>query len=265
MDAAGQRILVTGGGSGIGRAVAVAMAQAGARVLITGRRLAALEETVALAGVTSGELELLPGDVQDAVAVRGAVDQIAERFGGIDGVVNAAGIVRIERSEDLTDEALLDVLDTNLVGAFRVTREAGRHMLAARSGSIVHIGSLAGLGGFPGRLAYAVSKHALTGLVRTLAAEWGPSGVRVNAVAPGFVRTPMNDRAAASGALDLDALVLRTPARRRAEPEEMVGPIQFLLSPAASFVTGEILLADGGWRAQSGLVNEYSAPRQDSA
>ncbi|MGI8701409.1 MAG: SDR family NAD(P)-dependent oxidoreductase, partial [Nocardioidaceae bacterium] len=179
----------------------------------------------------------------------------------LDGVVNAAGVAQFGHSEEVDDADFLHVLDVNLVGAFRVSRAAGRVMLACGRGSIVHIGSITSIGGFAGRAAYSASKHGVLGLTRTLAAEWGASGVRVNAVAPGFVRTPMTDRAIARGVLDLAAIEARTPLGRRAEPEEMVGPILFLLSGAASYVNGECLVADGGWTASVGPPTHFVETR----
>jgi NAD(P)-dependent dehydrogenase (short-subunit alcohol dehydrogenase family) len=261
----GRRVLVTGGGSGIGRAVALGAARAAARVVVAGRRLDALHETRDEARAENLEMDVISADVTDTSSVDRLVAASREVLGGLDGLVNAAGIASIQRSEDVTDEEFLRVLDVNLIGAFRLSRAAGRHMLSCGRGSIVHIGSLTSAGGFPGRTAYAVSKHGVLGLTRSLASEWGSSGVRVNAVVPGFVRTPMTDRAFARGLLDLGAIESRTPLRRRAEPAEIVGPVLFLLSDAASFVTGECLVADGGWLSYVGPVNEFADARSADA
>lgn len=153
------------------------------------------------------------------------------------------------------------MLNVNLVGAFRLSREVGRLMLEQHSGSIVHIGSLSAIGGFPGRLAYSASKHGLLGLSRTLAAEWGASGIRVNVVAPGYVTTPMTEFAVTQGLLDGDAIVAQTPLGRWAMPEEMAGPVTFLLSDAARFVTGDCLIADGGWTASLAVTSEMADRR----
>ncbi|GAA1265181.1 hypothetical protein GCM10009677_16420 [Sphaerisporangium rubeum] len=257
----GTSLLVTGGGTGIGRAVALAAARHGARVTISGRRRDVLDDTAKTAAAEGLDLHTEIADVSDTASVDDLIAAVVTRQGGLDGVVNAAGVARFGPTEDLTDEDFLHVIDINLVGAFRVSRAAGRVMLANRRGSIVHIGSLTSLGGFAGRTAYGVSKHGVIGLTRTLAAEWGATGVRVNAVAPGFVRTPMTDRAITRGVLTLGHLEQRTPLGRRAEPEEMTGPILFLLSDAAGFVTGECLVADGGWTASVGPPTDFSAPR----
>lgn len=258
----GSALLVTGGGTGIGRAVALAACRSGAHVTVSGRRREVLEDTARAARAEGLELDIEVADVTSSASVADLIESVVARHDRLDGVVNAAGIARSGPSEDVDDEEFLHVLDVNLVGAFRVSRAAGRVMLARGGGSIVHIGSLTSVGGFAGRAAYSVSKHGVIGLTRTLAAEWGASGVRVNAVAPGFVRTPMTDRAIERGVLDLDAIERRTPLGRRAEPEDMVGPILFLLSDAAGYVNGACLVADGGWTASVGPPTHFAESRR---
>lgn len=253
----GRRVLVTGGGSGIGRAIALGACAAGARVVIAGRRPGALDE-VADRADGPGEVIPHPADVTDPGSVRGLVDAAATRLGGIDGLVNSAGLHSLARSVDLTDSELERILAVNLVGAFRVTREVGRVMLAAGSGSIVEVASLSGLGAFPGRLAYAVSKAGVAEMTRTLGAEWGRRGVRVNALVPGYVRTPIQDDLIARGEFDVAAIEARTPLGRRAEPEDMVGPTLFLLSDASGFITSHCLVVDGGWLPFVGPVDRYA-------
>jgi 3-oxoacyl-[acyl-carrier protein] reductase len=253
----GKHIVVTGGGSGIGRAIALGAVAAGAEVAVAGRRPDALSETRELAGDRAGSVVPIVADVTDPAAITGLAEECHRRWGRIDGLVNSAGIAQIGHAEQLGDEDFEHVLAVNVTGSFRAARDVGRWMLADGGGSILNIGSLTSVGGFPGRAAYAVSKHAVIGLTKALAAEWGSRGVRVNALIPGFVRTPMTDAAVRRGLLDLAALTARTPLGRRAEPEEMVGPALFLLSDAAQFVTGECLVADGGWTAYVGPVNDY--------
>jgi 3-oxoacyl-[acyl-carrier protein] reductase len=253
----GRRILVTGGGSGIGRAVALGAAQAGAEVIVSGRRGDQLDETCRLGAEAPGSLSAHPVDVTDPQSVAGLLAAVDACWPAVDGLVNCAGVTLIGYAEELSDADLVRVLDINLVGSFRMAREVGRRMIAAGAGSIVNVGSLTSLGGFPGRAAYAISKHGVVGLTKALAAEWGSRGVRVNALIPGFVRTPMTDAAVQRGLLQLSAIEARTPVGRRAGPEEMVGPVLFLLSDAASFVTGDCLVADGGWTSYVGPVNPY--------
>jgi NAD(P)-dependent dehydrogenase (short-subunit alcohol dehydrogenase family) len=254
----GHRLIVTGGGSGIGRAVALGACAAGARVVVAGRRAELLDEVVHSAS-GPGEMIAVPADVTEAQAVAGLVRTALSRLGGVDGLVNAAGVHSIGASTELDESELERVLRVNLVGAFRVTREVARVMIGAGSGSIVEIASLSGFGAFPGRLAYSVSKAGVVEMTRTLAAEWGHQGVRVNALVPGFVRTPIQESLIVRGLLDIQALEARTPLGRRAEPGEMVGPTLFLLSDAARFVTGHSLVVDGGWLPFVGPVDRYSA------
>jgi NAD(P)-dependent dehydrogenase (short-subunit alcohol dehydrogenase family) len=268
IDLRGAHVVVTGGGTGIGAAVALGAAAAGADVLVVGRRTEPLEEVVAQSKGSAGRISALSGDVAVRATARAVVDHCADLWPGdpngprVDGLVNAAGVARIGPAEDLTDDEFAEVLEINLMGSFRMSREVGRLMLDAGRGSIVNIGSLTSIGGFPGRAAYAVSKHGVIGLTKALASEWGASGVRVNAVSPGFVRTPMTDSAGRRGLLDFDAIARRTPLRRRASTTEMVGPILFLLSDAASFVSGTELVADGGWTSYVGPENPFADARR---
>jgi NAD(P)-dependent dehydrogenase (short-subunit alcohol dehydrogenase family) len=252
----GRRVLVTGGGSGIGRAIALGACAAGARVVIADVRAEGMDEVAASA---DGECKIVSilADITDPKSVRDLVDGCVAKLGGLDGLVNSAGVISLAHSEDVTDEEFERILAVNLVGAFRVTREVGRVMLAAGSGAIVEIASLSSFGAFPGRLAYSVSKAGVAEMTRTLAAEWARRGVRVNALVPGFVHTPANDALIARGEFDVTAIVARTPMGRRAEPEDMVGPALFLLSDASGFITSHSLVVDGGWLPFVGPVDKY--------
>jgi NAD(P)-dependent dehydrogenase (short-subunit alcohol dehydrogenase family) len=254
---AGRRALVTGAGSGIGRSIALGLGEAGAGVVLAGRRPEPLEEFAKELGAAGAEALAVPTDVRRGDEVRTLVAAAREQLGGLDAVVHAAGLHSLVRSAELDDDELISVLDANLVGAFRVVREAGRAMLDGGGGAVVTIASLAALGGFPGRIAYGISKSGVVSMTQTLGVEWADRGVRVNALIPGFVRTPISDGLVERGALDLEALERRTPIGRRAEPEEMVGPAVFLLSDAASFITGQCLVADGGWSAWMSPIDEY--------
>jgi 3-oxoacyl-[acyl-carrier protein] reductase len=253
----GRRALVTGGGSGIGRAIAIGLAEAGAGVVLAGRRPEPIEEAAEHVRAKGVEAAAVTADVRDPDQVRALVDATRSELGGLDALVHAAGVHSLARSVELDDEEVAEVVETNLVGAFRVAREAGKAMLAGGGGAVVTIASLAALGGFPGRAAYGISKAGVVSLTQTLGVEWADRGIRVNALVPGFVHTPMSDSLVDRGALDLDALERRTPMGRRAEPGEMVGPAVFLLSDSASFVTGQTLVADGGWSAWLSPIDEY--------
>jgi NAD(P)-dependent dehydrogenase (short-subunit alcohol dehydrogenase family) len=254
---AGRRALVTGAGSGIGRAIAIGLAEAGASVALAGRRPEAIEEAAEHVRAHGAEAVAIPADVRDPEQVRALLAGTREGLGGVDALVHAAGVHSLARSAELGDDELAAVIETNLIGAFRVAREAGKAMAEGGGGAIVMIASLAALGGFPGRAAYGISKAGVVSLTQTLGVEWADKGVRVNALVPGFIHTPMSDSLVERGALDLDALERRTPMGRRAEPEEMAGPAVFLLSDDAGFVTGQCLVADGGWSAFLSPIDEY--------
>jgi NAD(P)-dependent dehydrogenase (short-subunit alcohol dehydrogenase family) len=253
---AGRRALVTGAGSGIGRAIAIGLAEAGADVALAGRRPEAIEEAAEHVRAHGREGVAIPTDVRNTEEIQALVAGVRERLGGLDALVHAAGVHSLVRSAELTDDELDAVIETNLVGAFRIAREAGAAMVEG-GGAMVMIASLAALGGFPGRAAYGISKAGVVSLTQTLGVEWADRGVRVNALVPGFIHTPMSDSLVERGALDLEALERRTPMGRRAEPEEMAGPAVFLLSDDASFITGQCLVADGGWSAWLSPIDDY--------
>ncbi|HET6173165.1 MAG TPA: SDR family oxidoreductase [Gaiellales bacterium] len=237
----GRRILVTGASSGIGRAVAELCVAQGARVLATGRRADALEE---LDGVRRFACDLLePGAPEACVAA------CAEHLGGLDGVVHAAGtVLRGEDPRSTSDEQIGGILDANLVLPLRVARAS----LGAlqRGGSLVLLSSQLARIGAPGYASYCAAKGGVDALVRALAVDVGPDGIRVNAVAPGLVRTPM----AYMGRDNFDELVPgiaeRHPLRRIGEPADIAGPAAFLLSDAAAWITGQTIVVDGGFTIQ---------------
>jgi NAD(P)-dependent dehydrogenase (short-subunit alcohol dehydrogenase family) len=256
-DLAGRRAIVTGAGSGIGKAIAIGLGEAGAAVVLAGRRTEAIEEAAEHVRAHGAEAVPVSADVRKPEDVRALVATARERLGGLDALVHAAGVHSLARSSELSDEELTGVLESNLIGAFRMAREAGNAMVEEGGGAIVMIASLASLGAFPGRAAYGISKAGVVSLTQTLGVEWADRGVRVNALVPGFIHTPMSDSLVERGALDLEALERRTPMGRRAEPEEMVGPTTFLLSDSAGFITGQCLVADGGWSAWLSPIDEY--------
>jgi NAD(P)-dependent dehydrogenase (short-subunit alcohol dehydrogenase family) len=237
----GRRILVTGASSGIGRAIAEHCVTLGARVLATGRRAEALEE---LDGVRRYACDLLePGAPEACVA------EAVERLGGLDGVVHAAGtVLRGEDPRSSSDEQIEAILIANLALPQRVARAALGAL--GRGGSLVLLSSQLGRIAAPGYASYTAAKGGVDALVRALAVDVGPDGIRVNAVAPGVVRTPM----AYQGRENFDELVPaiaeRHPLRRIAEPEDMAGPVAFLLSDASRFITGQTIVVDGGYTIQ---------------
>ena len=236
----GQVALVTGGGTGIGAEVARRFADEGAAVVVMGRRPAPLECVAAEIGGAAA-----PGDVASTEDVRAAVDLAVERFGGLDVVVNGAGSESADWGE---------ALSIHVTGSYLVAREAIPRLLDRGGGSIVNIASVAALASSSGEPGYATSKAAVLGLTRSLAVRWGPHGIRVNTLCPGWVRTPMSERemdalAAARSLTREEAFGLVSsdlPLRRVAEPEEIAAACLFLASRESSFITGAVLVVDGG-------------------
>jgi NAD(P)-dependent dehydrogenase (short-subunit alcohol dehydrogenase family) len=185
-------------------------------------------------------------DVTDDASVDRLLDTIAQWSGGLDTLVTAAGVISRAESAWLASDSWQRVLDVNVGGTFRCCRAA--YSLLARSprAAIVTFGSLGSSLGMPKRLAYNASKSGVVGLTRTLASEWGPAGIRVNAVAPGFIETPMMRSGIEAGALDEELMLRRIPLRRLGTPEEVAAVVLFLASPAARYVTGSIISVDGG-------------------
>ncbi|AKH98870.1 dehydrogenase of unknown specificity, short-chain alcohol dehydrogenase like [Hoeflea sp. IMCC20628] len=244
-DFTGKVVLVTGAASGIGRATVEALVEAGAAVGIAdiqGDEVEALAQTIRGQG---GAVVGLPLDVRDATATERAVETLEAELGPIFGLVTAAGLSRPAPAEDMSEASWDLVMDTNLKGMFLSCQSAGRRMLDHGAGAIVNIGSVNSLGGFAGRSNYCSSKFGVAGLTDVLAIEWGRRGVRVNAVAPNGVDTPLV-RQGIPPKFVTDVLDDRTPMGRMALPGEIASVVLFLLSDAASYVSGSMLRVDGG-------------------
>ena len=242
----GKPILVTGGGSGIGRATALMAARSGAPVAILDVQAASAEATVQSIEAAGGKAIALACDVRDRAALERTVDAAEAALGPLYGLVPAAGISRPGRAEYATD-GWSDVVDINLTGLFHTVQAAGRKMLD-RGGAIVAISSTDGLGGHSGRASYSATKFGVIGLVRSLAIEWAQRGVRVNAVAPGVVDTPMIQRGIPPEHL-ADVFLDRIPMGRLSTADDQANVILFLLSDASAYVTGAVIPVDGGLSA----------------
>ena len=245
-DLTGKTALVTGASRGIGRAIAVGLARAGADVALSARDEALLGEVQGEVEAVGRRAVVLPADVTDADAcARLAADAIAG-LGALDVLVNnAGGSSYMGPFTDLRFKGWEKTMRLNVDSIVHLTQAVGRHMLERGSGSVVNVASVAGLKATPTLAAYGASKAAVISLTKTLAMEWGPSGVRVNALCPGWTKTDLNADLWADEGLAA-ARVSTTGLKRWAEAEEMVGPTLFLASDASSFVTGQALAVDGG-------------------
>jgi NAD(P)-dependent dehydrogenase (short-subunit alcohol dehydrogenase family) len=240
--------VITGAAQGIGRRTAELLAQRGYRVaMIDQRDPAAVVEAICGSG---GDAMGFAGDITDEAAVEDFAARVFERYGRVDVLVNNAGISHIAPAEQTSVADYRRVIEVNLVAPFLVARTFGTKMLEAGSGSIVNVASVAGLVAVADRAAYNASKHGLVGLTRTLAAEWGGHGVRVNAVCPGWVKTEMDVADQAGGSYSDADIVGRVPMARFASPDDVAHAIAFLADTTESgFVNGVTLSVDGGWAA----------------
>ncbi|MFD2720382.1 SDR family NAD(P)-dependent oxidoreductase [Hymenobacter monticola] len=239
----GKLALITGGGTGIGLAIAQCMAEAGATVVITGRREAVLQEAVATIGESA---EYVVNDVTDLSAIDALVAEVEASYGPLDILVNNAGINLKKPALEVTDEDFSRILHTNLHSVFALTRACASRMMARQQGVILMISSMAAYYGIDRVVAYAASKSAVEGMVKVLASEFSGQGVRVNAIAPGFIETAMSRTAMNSDPDRRDRAMRRTPMGKFGQPNDIGHAAVFLSSDAARYITGASLPVDGG-------------------
>ncbi|HEX7116447.1 MAG TPA: glucose 1-dehydrogenase [Steroidobacter sp.] len=244
-----QRAFITGAASGIGAAIATAFAAEGARVVIFDINAAAAEALARQLREEGREAIAVTGSVSNSADIERAFAQADAEFGSIDILINNAGVNAIVPTLELSDAAWDEVLNVNLRGAFLCARAAGTRMVRRRSGVILNISSIYGIVAAPQRLAYCTSKSAVAMMAKVLATEWSPYGIRVNALAPGYVQTPAITDMTASGALSQERLIARTPLGRLAEPAEIAEVAVYICSASAAYITGQVIGVDGGWTA----------------
>jgi NAD(P)-dependent dehydrogenase (short-subunit alcohol dehydrogenase family) len=243
----GKVCVITGAGRGLGAATAARMAEAGGRVAVLDLDAAAAEETAGALRERGAEARAYQLDVAAEEAVVQTARAVVADLGGVDVLVNNAGICPQGPTLSFPLETWQLAFDVNVTGVFLCSREFGRAMRDSGGGAIVNLSSINGLVSYPMRLAYSTTKAAIVSMTQLLAAEWAGYDIRVNAVAPGNTRTAMVQQAVDDGFIDLDAYLRRTPMRRLGEPDEIAEAILFLASERSSFVTGHVLVADGGW------------------
>lgn len=245
VNLAGEVAIVTGSSQGLGKAMAITLGRNGATVICTARNAEKLQATVDAINAAGGTAISMPCDVTDGAAAQKLVDDVVEKHGKLDILVNNAGITRDNLLPRMSDAEWDDVILTNLRSVFVMTRAASQVMMRARHGRIINISSVSGIMGNPGQANYSASKAGLIGFTRTVAKELAKRKVTVNAICPGFIATEMT---AALGAA-LDEAIKAIPARRLGEAEEIADAVLFLASPAAAYITGQVLVVDGGLTA----------------
>ena len=249
-DLTGQVALVTGAARGLGRAISLALANAGADVALGFRdinKTGDVPSGIEKLGRRALPLQMDAGNLQQ---IHSAIEAVVGQFRRIDLLVNNAGIAPENLAENVNAKDFDRTLAINLKGTFFASQYAARHMIRQKSGSIVNMSSQAGFAALPTESVYCMTKAAIAHLTKCLAVEWGQYGIRVNAVAPTFIRTPGTDEALADAAFKADVIERIAGLHRIGEPMEVAGAVVFLASPAASLITGHTILIDGGWTAR---------------
>ncbi len=244
----GKAALVTGSSRGLGAAIAIALAEAGAQVAVHGSSAIPQATAHHLAGIGAAHAALV-GDVADAAVCARLVEETIQHFGTIDILVNNAGIIRRTPAVDYPEEDWKATIDVNLTSVFRLTQHAGRHMIECGSGKIINITSLLSFQGGILVPAYAAAKGGVAQLTRAFANEWAAKGVHVNAIAPGYMETD-NTEALINDPVRSRQILERIPAGRWGKPEDLAGAAVFLASSASNYLHGQVLVIDGGWMSR---------------
>jgi NAD(P)-dependent dehydrogenase (short-subunit alcohol dehydrogenase family) len=250
-DCSDRVAVVTGGSRGIGRAIAEGLGAAGASVVPASRTQADVETVAEAIRADGGEAHAATVDVADRESIDALIDETVDTYGGVDVVVNNAGMnpdAALGAPERVDPDGFDDTLEVNLQGAFACAQAAADYLHDSEDGSVINVASVGGVVGLPRQHPYVASKHGLVGITKSMAMDWAPD-VRVNAIAPGYVATEFIEGAMENESIK-QSLLDRTPLERFADPAEMAGPAVFLASDAASYVTGSVLTADGGWTAK---------------
>ena len=243
VDLSGQSAIITGASQGLGQAISLRLAARGAQVACIARNAEKLDEVVAAIRDSGGTAEAMACDVTDRDSVDHVVDRVADQWQRVDILVNNAGITRDTLLPRMSDQEWDDVIDTNLRGAFLFARAVSRHMMRSRYGRIINMSSVSGIMGNPGQTNYSASKAGLIGLTRSLSRELAGRNVTINAIAPGFIESEMT---ANLGDAVLQEVSKRIPAKRLGKPEEIADAVVYLASVAAGYITGQVLVIDGG-------------------
>ncbi len=246
VDLSGQTAMVTGASRGIGKAIALTLGKAGAKVACIARNEEKLKETAEEITAAGGTAAIYPCDVTDSASVEKVFEAVAEQWEKIDIVVNNAGITRDTLIPRMSDEEWDDVITTNLRSVFLFTRAGIQAMMRKRYGRIINISSVSGIMGNPGQANYSASKAGIIGLTRTVSREIASRKVTVNAICPGFIATEMTD---ALGPAVQDEVKKRVPAKRLGESEEIADAVLYLASESGAYITGQVLTIDGGLTA----------------
>jgi NAD(P)-dependent dehydrogenase (short-subunit alcohol dehydrogenase family) len=249
-DLTGQVALVTGAAKGLGRSISLALARAGADVALGFRdltRAGNVQQSIEAMGRETFPIQM---DTAHLDQIQSGIDRVVERFGRIDLLINNAGVAPVNLAENVNEADFDRTIAVNLKGTFFACQCAGRHMIRQKSGNIVNMSSQAGFVALPSESVYCMTKAGIAHLTKCLAVEWGRYGIRVNAVAPTFIRTPGTEPALSDRHFEAEVLERIAGLHRIGRPVEVSGAVVFLASPAASLITGQTILIDGGWTAR---------------